>query len=82
MFKNECPGSKEIKEPKPEEIKCRYCGAVVEIWSDETETKCKSCGKVNSRIIGPSCLDWCSFAKECVGEEKYRRIKGGASSKN
>ncbi|MBI4681999.1 MAG: hypothetical protein HY757_02725 [Nitrospirae bacterium] len=54
----------------------------MEIWSDETETKCKKCGKMNSRLIGPTCLDWCAFAKECVGEDKYKRIKAGASSKN
>ncbi len=82
LFQNECPGSKDIKSPKPEEIKCRHCGAEVEIWSDETETKCKQCGNVNSRLIGPTCLDWCAFAKECVGEDKYRRIKSGSSGKN
>jgi len=27
MFKNDCPGSKEIREPQPEEMKCpRYTG--------------------------------------------------------
>ena len=82
LFKNECPGSKDIREPSPEEITCRHCGTAVEIWTDETETKCKSCGKMVSRIIGPTCLDWCAYAKECVGEDKYRRIKAGASSKN
>jgi hypothetical protein len=82
MLKNECPGSKEIRHPKPEEITCLHCGTEVEIWSDETETKCKSCGKSVSREIGPTCLDWCAFAKECVGEEKYRRIKTGSKSRN
>ena len=82
MFKNECPGRKEIREPKPEDIKCRHCGADVEIWSDEVETKCKSCGNTVTRLIGPTCLDWCAFAKECVGENKYRRIKAGSSGKN
>ncbi len=82
MFKNECPGSADIKQPKPEEIVCRFCGAEVEIWSDETEAGCKSCGKINTRILGPSCLDWCAFAKECVGEDKYRRIKAGSGAKN
>lgn len=82
MLKNECPGSKEIRFPKPEEISCFYCGADVEIWSDETETTCKSCGKSVSRDLGPTCLDWCAFARECVGEEKYRRIKLGAKGKN
>ena len=82
MFKNECPGSKDIKQPRPEDIKCRFCGSDVEIWTDESETNCKKCGKMNSRLIGPTCLDWCAFAKECVGEDKFRKIKAGASSKN
>jgi len=82
MFKNDGPGSKEIREPQQEEMKCRHCGADVEIWSDETETKCKSCGQTINRMIGQTCLDWCSFAKECVGEDKYRRIKAGSSGKN
>jgi DNA-directed RNA polymerase subunit RPC12/RpoP len=82
MLKDGCPGSKDIKEPKPEDITCRHCGKDVEIWSDESEVKCKFCGKNNLRIIGPTCLDWCAFAKECVGEEKYKRIKAGAGSKN
>ncbi|MBC8414716.1 MAG: hypothetical protein ISR96_05820 [Nitrospira sp.] len=82
MFKNECPGSQDIKSPRPEEIKCRSCGAEVEIWTDETEAKCKACGTVTNRLLGASCLDWCAFAKECVGEDKYRRIQAGRSSKN
>lgn len=75
MFKNTCPGSKEIKQPRPEDIRCRHCGEIIEIWSDETEVKCKYCGKLNMRFLGPSCIDWCPFAKECIGEEKYRRLK-------
>jgi len=82
MFKNSCPGSKEIKQPRPEEIRCRKCGRILEIWSDETEVKCKSCGEVNSRLMGPSCIDWCAFAKECIGEDKYRRLKSARVAKN
>ncbi len=75
MFKNECPGSREIKQPEPEDIKCRHCGKEIEIWSDETEVKCKHCGGINTRFLGPTCIEWCAFAKECVGEEKYERLK-------
>jgi hypothetical protein len=82
MLKDSCPGSNEIKQPKPEDIPCRNCGKPVEIWSDETESKCKECGQINSRILGPSCIDWCAFAKECVGEDKYKKLKTGQNSKN
>lgn len=75
MFKESCPGSKDIKQPKPEDIKCRHCGKNIEIWSDEVEAKCKHCGKITSRHLPPTCIEWCAFAKECVGEEKYKRLK-------
>jgi len=68
-FMDGCPGSKRIKEPYPEEIKCR-CGAVIEIFSDETSVKCKKCGKKVSRKLPPTCLDWCAMAKECIGRGK------------
>lgn len=82
MLKDSCPGSNEIKQPKPEDITCRSCGGTVEIWSDETDARCKTCGTVNSRILGPSCIEWCAFAKECVGEDKYKRLKAGQNGKN
>ena len=88
LFKN-CPGSKRIKEPHPEEIKCVFCNQTVEIWSDETSAICKKCRRKVSRQMLPSCLDWCSMAKECVGEKKYKkyleskkRKKGGKNERN
>jgi hypothetical protein len=36
---------------------------------------------MNTRFIGPSCIDWCAFAKECVGEQKYERLKTRAIKK-
>lgn len=71
VFK-ECPGSKRIKSPFPEELKC-VCGKVVEIWSDEATTICKYCKRKISRDMLPTCLDWCAAAKECVGEKKYNK---------
>ncbi len=75
MFKESCPGSREIKQPSPEDITCCHCGKVIEIWSDETETKCRHCGKMSMRRLAPTCIEWCAFAKECVGEQKYNRLK-------
>ena len=68
----ECPGSARIKKPFPEEFKCN-CGHIVEIWSDEASAICKNCKKEITREMLPSCLDWCSMAKECVGEQKYKK---------
>ena len=30
--------------PFPLDITCPYCGADIEIWSDENETACRLCG--------------------------------------
>jgi hypothetical protein len=81
LFRDSCPGSREIRQPSPEELKCRKCHRVVEIWSDETEAKCKHCGTINYRNMPPTCIEWCAFAKECVGEEKYRKLKSKGKEK-
>jgi hypothetical protein len=77
MLKESCPGSREIKTPYPEEIKCFWCDAVSEIWSDETELVCKNCKKTISREMRPTCIEWCPAAKECIGAEKYERLMKG-----
>jgi len=74
VFKESCPGSREIRQPFPEEVKCRGCGKTIELWSDETETICRHCGEVNGRFMGPVCIDWCPHARECVGAEKFDRL--------
>ena len=75
MFKEGCPGSAEIRTPKPEDIRCQNCGEKIEIWTDEPDTVCKKCGQVNARPLGVSCVEWCAFARECVGAEKYERLR-------
>jgi hypothetical protein len=74
MLKESCPGSKEIRSPYPEDLACVFCGGMTEIWSDEPDTVCKSCGKTINREMKPSCIQWCKFAKECVGTKKYERL--------
>ena len=73
-FFDTCPGSKRIKEPFPENIKC-ICGREIEIWSDEVFAVCPYCKSKVSREMPQSCLDWCGMAKECIGEDKYNRYK-------
>jgi len=73
-MKESCPGSSEIRSPYPEELKCVYCGFSNEIWSDESEMDCKSCKKLITRNMKPTCLEWCPAAKECVGAEKYEKL--------
>ncbi|MFZ5801406.1 MAG: HD domain-containing protein [Candidatus Omnitrophota bacterium] len=66
-----CSGSEKFKRPQPEGIRCPSCGEELEIWSDEIEAVCTKCKNTVRRPQGASCLDWCSYAKECVGPHKY-----------
>lgn len=72
--KASCAGSKEIKNPYPEDMVCVRCGEITEMWTDETETVCKGCNKTITREMKSSCIEWCPAAKDCVGAEKYERI--------
>jgi hypothetical protein len=74
VFKESCPGSLEIRSPYPEEIRCLWCDSLNEIWSDETETDCRNCGKKMTRGLKTSCIEWCPAARDCIGAEKYERL--------
>lgn len=71
-----CPGASDIVRPTLVIVKCRACGNEVEMFTDEFKTTCDKCGATVFREETPSCIDWCKYAKECIGEEKYKQIKG------
>lgn len=52
---------------------CPQCGHEVEIFSIDTQAKCENCGFViyNDML---SCVQWCKYAKQCVGEEMYNAM--------
>jgi DNA-directed RNA polymerase subunit RPC12/RpoP len=69
-----CPGAVTFREVRPEDIVCPQCGGEVEIWSDEPVARCRQCGFWVSKERGSSCIDWCAYAKECIGLAKYERL--------
>ncbi|MFN3527761.1 MAG: hypothetical protein ACK4YO_01500 [Candidatus Altarchaeaceae archaeon] len=62
-------------QPKPRYVKCPYCGKEVEIWTDETRKKCLKCGMEIFAAEATSCIEWCKYARKCVGEELYKKLK-------
>lgn len=70
---SECPGAKSFRQPEPEIIKCPDCSTEIEIWTDEIQATCPKCKKIVIREGGVSCLDWCRYAKECVGDQAYSK---------
>ena len=52
---------------------CPQCGELIEMFSIDTEMACEKCGFVayNDTL---NCVQWCKYAKECVGEEMYEAM--------
>jgi DNA-directed RNA polymerase subunit RPC12/RpoP len=69
-----CPGRD--KNLRAAIYKCPHCGAEVEIFSDEIKVKCRNCGKRVYRDKIPSCIEWCASARQCLGEERWKQLKG------
>ena len=69
-----CPGQDD-RNLKSEILTCPNCGYKIEIFSDEIKVKCPKCKVLACKERLPSCVDWCKMARECVGEEKWRRLK-------
>lgn len=71
-----CPGQDD-RNLKAEILKCPNCGYSVEVFSDEIKARCPKCKSEVFRKRMPSCIDWCTYAKECIGEKKFKNLKGG-----
>ena len=72
MF-DKCPGASKILMPTIKLKKCPECGEEVEIVSTDIQEDCPKCGFTIYNDLA-SCVQWCEYAKECVGEEVYERI--------
>lgn len=67
---NGCQGK---PEPKPMEKKCPHCGHEIEIWTIDTDAECPNCGfKIYNDTL--NCVQWCQYAKQCVGEAMYEQM--------
>jgi hypothetical protein len=80
MTMDQCPGAADIRMPRLEIKPCPKCGEEIEIFSNDASAKCLKCGFViyNDQV---SCVQWCEYAKECVGEKTYERIMQQLSEK-
>jgi NADH pyrophosphatase NudC (nudix superfamily) len=68
-----CPGQ-DNRRLRVELHKCPSCGYEVEIFSDEIKVKCSHCGEHVFREETPSCIEWCASARQCLGEERWRKL--------
>lgn len=70
---NRCPGSL-AGTPTLKIKKCPECGSEVEVFSNDVSVKCDNCGFTVYNDV-ESCVQWCKYAKYCVGEELYKKFK-------
>ncbi|MBN1344690.1 MAG: phosphohydrolase [Phycisphaerae bacterium] len=54
--------------------RCPNCGAMVEIFSDEQRQRCPECKTMVFTEETPSCVQWCTAARDCLGPERYQRF--------
>ena len=49
---------------------CPQCGELIELFSIDTQMACEKCGFIayNDTL---SCVQWCKYARKCVGDEMY-----------
>jgi len=52
---------------------CPQCGHEIELFSIDTQMACEHCGFVayNDTL---SCVQWCQYARQCVGDEMYEQM--------
>ena len=70
-----CPGQ-DMRNLRAALYKCPNCGAEVEMFSDELKMKCGKCGQNVYKENVPSCIDWCAYARQCLGEERWKQFRG------
>lgn len=72
-----CPGQ-DMRSWRPGDIfdvECPFCGNQVEFFKDEIKHKCSRCSKeVPNPRKNFSCVLWCEYAKQCVGEKLHRKL--------
>lgn len=52
---------------------CPQCGHEVELFSIDTQMNCENCGfTVYNDML--SCVQWCKYARQCVGDEMYESM--------
>ena len=71
----ECPGAGNIKGTPTLKIKiCPDCGGEIELFATDMQAACENCGFVAYNDT-QSCISWCRYARECVGDEIYLLFK-------
>ena len=80
-MRDHCPGTANLRTPTLKLKVCPECGGEIEEFSIDTISQCPSCGFVIYNSIS-SCIKWCQYAKDCVGEDVYNQFTQGENIKD
>ena len=78
---DKCPGAANMRTPTLKIKKCPECSGEVEMFSTDIKVKCNNCSFIVYNNI-ESCILWCKYAKECVGEKLYHKMKNAKDNKS
>ncbi len=70
---DKCPGAIDIRTPTIEIKICPDCGEEIEFFSTDFQRKCPKCGFTVYKDL-MSCVEWCKYARECLGDELYEKL--------
>jgi NADH pyrophosphatase NudC (nudix superfamily) len=73
MMFNRCPGVSKILMPTIKLKSCPNCGEQIEFVSSDMKINCPKCSFTVYNDTA-SCIQWCKYARECVGEETYQKL--------
>lgn len=69
-----CPGASNIRTPTIKVKRRPECGEEVELFSTDMKANCPKCRFTVYNNL-ESCVQWCEYARECVGDEAYERLQ-------
>lgn len=77
-----CPGAAGLRGAPDLTIKtCPQCGGEIELFSNEIKTNCLFCG-FEAYNDTQNCIEWCQYARECVGDELYEQFMSRPKQNN
>ena len=76
MLFTRCPGAARLRQPTIEEKVCPVCGNSIEMFSTDVTATCDQCGFI-AYNDAQNCIEWCKYAKQCIGEELYNKLMEG-----
>jgi len=74
-----CPGAAWAKNPTITEKICPRCGREIELFSIDPYMPCE-CGFIAYNDV-QSCMKWCAYARQCVGDEVYDKFMANQGEK-